>query len=60
MKEVKFAYAGNGLSTYIVDDGSWDGTREDAGRFPQVDLPYEEDDTVAAAAEEFRGRGLLP
>ena len=60
MKEVKFAYASDGLSTYIVDDGSWNGTREDAGRFPQVDLPYGEDDTATGAAREFRERGLLP
>lgn len=58
---VKFAYAApaGGISTYILDNGTWDGTPEDAQRFPQVDLSGE-NDSVANATEEFRKRGLLP
>ena len=54
MKKVKFAYASCGLSTYVLDDGTWDGTREGAQALPQVDLPYGEDSQKDAEAEFHR------
>lgn len=39
---VKRAFNTEALAVYIVDDGTWDGTQEDASRFRQAEFGHEE------------------
>lgn len=56
-KKVKLSWSMDGLDHYVLDDGTWDGSREDSLRLPMAEVGY--DESVNDAVEIFRSRGLL-
>lgn len=53
--EIRRAYttSAGGLVIYIMDDGSWNGTAEDADRFPQVEVGFDADGTEDMTFDEI-------
>lgn len=54
--EIKRAYttSAGGIVVYIMDDGSWDGTEDDAVRFPQVEVGFNADGTEDMTLDEIK------
>ena len=50
---IKRAYYSGSLTVYITDDGTWDGTIEDAARFPQVEVGSNPDGSEDMSPEEI-------
>ena len=62
MNKIVYAYASCGVVTYIANDGTWDGTVEDAARFPEVEVGYDtyghEDMSHEEIVAAFKARGI--
>ena len=50
---IKRAFYSGSLTVYINDDGTWDGTVEDAARFPQVEVEELPDGSEDMSPEEI-------